>query len=195
LTSQGPAGGENKPSNSGAKSTSAPVKRREPEVQRAAVALPPEGLALAERLPEAFAAHKVEIGAAIDEVVCRVPADHLVDVCRQLKDDPTFGFDYLRLLTVVDYVEQDGEFEVVYHLYSMTHRHKMMVKTRLPERRPSLSSVTGVWRGADWYEREMHDLFGVEFNGHPNLVPLVLPDDFDGFPGRKNYPLNDYEEW
>lgn len=195
MTSQGPSEGENNPSNSGAKSTSAPVKRREPEVQRAAVALPPEGLALAERLPEAFAAHKVEIGAAIDEVVCRVPADHLVDVCRQLKDDPTFGFDYLRLLTVVDYVEQDGEFEVVYHLYSMTHRHKMMVKTRLPERRPSLSSVTGVWRGADWYEREMHDLFGVEFNGHPNLVPLVLPDDFDGFPGRKNYPLNDYEEW
>jgi len=195
LTSQGPSGGENHPSNSGAKSTPAPVKRRGPEVQRAAVALPPEGFALAERLPEALAAHEVEVGAAIDEVVCRGPADHLVDVCRQLKDDPTFGFDYLRLLTVVDYVEQDGEFEVVYHLYSMTHRHKMMVKTRLPERRPSISSVTGVWRGADWYEREMHDLFGVEFNGHPNLVPLVLPDDFDGFPGRKNYPLNDYEEW
>jgi len=195
LTSQGSSCGENNPSNPGAKSTPAPTKRSGPEVPRAAVALPPEGLALAERLPEALANREIEVGAAIDEVVCRVPADHLVDVCRQLKDDPTFGFDYLRLLTVVDYVEQDGEFEVVYHLYSMTHRHKMMVKTRLPERRPSISSVTGVWRGADWYERGMHDLFGVEFNGHPNLVPLVLPDDFEGFPGRKSYPLNDYEEW
>ena len=195
MTSQGSSCGENNPSNPGAKSTPAPTKRSGPEVPRAAVALPPEGLALAERLPEALANREIEVGAAIDEVVCRVPADHLVDVCRQLKDDPTFGFDYLRLLTVVDYVEQDGEFEVVYHLYSMTHHHKMMVKTRLPERRPSISSVTGVWRGADWYEREMHDLFGVEFNGHPNLVPLVLPSDFDGFPGRKSYPLNDYEEW
>lgn len=195
MTSQRPSGGGINPSNSGEKSTSAPVKRREPQVQRAAVALPPEGVMLAKRLPETFATYKIEVGAAIDEVVCRVPADHLVDVCRHLKDDPTFKFDYLRLLTVVDYVEQDGEFEVVYHLYSMTHHHKMMVKTRLPERRPSISSVTGVWRGADWYEREMHDLFGVEFNGHPNLVPLVLPSDFDGFPGRKSYPLNDYEEW
>lgn len=195
MTSQGSSVGGNNPSNSGAKSTSLPVKRSEPQVQRAAVALPPEGLVLAERLPERLATHNVEVGAAIDEVVCRVPADHLVDVCRQLKDDPTFGFDYLRLLTVVDYVDPDGEFEVVYHLYSMKHRHKMMVKIRLPERRPSISSVTGIWRGADWYEREMHDLFGVEFEGHPNLVPLVLPEDFDGFPGRKNYPLNDYEEW
>jgi NADH-quinone oxidoreductase subunit C len=194
LTTQG-SSGANKPSDPGGESTPAPAKRREPEVPQAAVALPPEGVALAERLPEALAAHEIEVGAAIDEVVCRVTADHLVDVCRQLKDDPAFGFDYLRLLTVVDYVEQDGEFEVVYHLYSMTHRHKMMVKARLPERRPSISTVTGVWRGADWYEREMHDLFGVVFDGHPNLVPLVLPDDFDGFPGRKSYPLNDYEEW
>ncbi|HJM53376.1 MAG TPA: NADH-quinone oxidoreductase subunit C, partial [Dehalococcoidia bacterium] len=64
-----------------------------------------------------------------------------------------------------------------------------------PERGASLPSVTGVWRGADWYEREMHDLFGVVFDGHPDLSPLVLPDDFEGFPGRKSYPLNDYGEW
>lgn len=169
--------------------------RREPEIPQAAVALTPEGEALAEALPVMLASHGVEMSAAIDEVVCRVPADHLVDVCRQLKDDPGLAFDYLRLLTVVDYVEQDGEFEIVYHLYSLGRHHKMMLKTRVPERRPTVPSVTGVWRGADWYEREMHDLFGVNFTGHPNLAPLVLPDDFEGFPGRKSYPLNDYDEW
>ena len=169
--------------------------RREPEIPQAAAALTPEGEALAEALPVMLASHGVEMSAAIDEVVCRVPADHLVDVCRQLKDDPGLAFDYLRLLTVVDYVEQDGEFEIVYHLYSLGRHHKMMLKTRVPERRPAVPSVTGVWRGADWYEREMHDLFGVNFTGHPNLAPLVLPDDFEGFPGRKSYPLNDYDEW
>lgn len=173
----------------------APQKRREPEVARAAVALPPEGVALAERLPGAFGSHGIEVDAAIDEVVCIVPADRLIDLCRQLKDDPSFGFTYLRLLTVVDYVEQDGEFELVYHLFSLANHHKMMVKTRIPERRASVPSVTGVWRGANWYEREMHDLFGVDFEGHPDLSPLMLPDDFEGFPGRKSYPLNDYEEW
>jgi len=175
--------------------TPAPAKRREPEVPRAAVALPPEGVALAGRLPMALASHGIEVDAAIDEVVCKVPAGQLVDLCRQLKDDPAFGFEYLRLITVVDYVEQDGEFEVVYHLFSLANHHKMMLKTRIPERRASVPSVTGVWRGADWYEREMHDLFGVVFEGHPNLSPLVLPDGFEGFPGRKSYPLHDYEEW
>lgn len=169
--------------------------RREPEVPQVSVALPPEGVALAEKLPVTLAEHGVEVGAAIDEVVCTVPADRLVDVCRLLKDEPSLGFEYLRLLTVVDYIAQDGEFEVVYHLFSLANHHKMVVKTRIGERRPSVPTVTGVWRGADWYEREMHDLFGVEFAGHPDLSPLVLPEDFEGFPGLKSYPLNDYEEW
>ncbi len=171
------------------------ASRREPEIPQAAVALTPEGEALAEALPRALASHGVEVSAAIDEVVCSVPADHLVDVCRQLKEGAGLSFDYLRLLTVVDYVEQDGEFEIVYHLYSLGRHHKMMLKTRVQERRPAVPSVIGVWRGADWYEREMHDLFGVTFTGRPDLLPLVLPDDFEGFPGRKSYPLNDYDEW
>ncbi|MDP6822554.1 MAG: NADH-quinone oxidoreductase subunit C [Dehalococcoidia bacterium] len=191
----GSSGGATDPSSRGANATPAPAKRREPEAPRAAVALSPEGVALAERLPVAFASHGIEVDAALDEVVCMVPADHLVDLCRQLKDESAFGFEYLRLITVVDYVEQDGEFEVVYHLFSLANHHKMMVKTRIPDRRASVPSVTGVWRGADWYEREMHDLFGVVFEGHPDLSPLVLPDDFEGFPGRKSYPLHDYEEW
>ena len=193
MTTRGTSNGEAEPSGQGGKA--APAKRHEPEVPRAAVALPAEGVVLAERLSETLDSHDIEFGAAIDEVVCTVPADRLIDICQQLKDDPEFGFTYLRLLTVVDYLEQDGEFEVAYHLFSLANHHKMVVKTRIPERGASLPSVTGVWRGADWYEREMHDLFGVVFDGHPDLSPLVLPDDFEGFPGRKSYPLNDYGEW
>ena len=195
MTQTDPPSSENFPPGESDDGAAARAPRHEPETPQAAVALSHEGEALALALPDAFAIYGVDVGAAIDEVVCRVPVDHVVEVCRQLKDEPGFAFDYLRLLTVVDYVEQDGEFEVVYHLYSLGNHHKMMLKARTPEGRPSVPSVTGVWRGADWYEREMHDLFGVDFPGHPNLVPLVLPDDFEGYPGRKSYPLNDYEEW
>jgi NADH-quinone oxidoreductase subunit C len=135
------------------------------------------------------------IGADIDEPTCRVPRESVADVCRVLKTDPRLAFDYLRLLSVVDYVAKDHEFEAVYHLYSLERRHKLVVKARAPESDPWFPSVTGVWRGADWYEREMHDLFGVEFHGHPNLKKLILPDDFQGFPGRKDYPLYDYDEY
>ena len=162
---------------------------------QASISLPPEGVVLAGKLSVALHKYGVDVGSAIDEVVCRVPVAHLIDVCRLLKDESSFGFEYLRLLTVVDYIEQDGEFEIVYHLFSLSNHHKMVVKTRIGEDQPSVSSVTCVWRGANWYEREMHDLFGVDFQGHPNLSPLVLPENFDGFPGLKSYPLNDYEEW
>ena len=71
----------------------------------------------------------------------------------------------------------------------------MMLKTRVSDASPEVPSVTGVWRGAGWYEREMYDLFGVFFQGTPDTRTLILPDDFEGFPGRKNYPINEYDEW
>ncbi len=169
--------------------------RREPEPAVAPDALPPEGEALARLLPERLSDYSPEIGASIDEVVCTVAPGDILPVCRTLKDAPDLSFRYLRLLTVVDYVEQDGELEVVYHLYSLEHHHKMVLKARVPDSRPALSSVTSVWRGADWFEREMHDLFGVEFDGHPDFRTLILPEGFEGLPGRKSYPLHDYDEW
>ena len=70
-----------------------------------------------------------------------------------------------------------------------------MVKTSVSPEDPHLPSLMSVWPGADWYEREGHDLFGVAFDGHPNLAPLILYEGFDGYPGRKSYPINDYQEW
>lgn len=173
----------------------APKGRHAPDAPTVEPALAPSGEALAALLPDVLAPFELEIGADIDEVVCRVAPEHVAEVCAALKSDTRTFMKYLRLITVVDYEENDQEFEVVYHLYSLEHQHKMVLKARVPAADPALPTVTTVWRGADWYEREMHDLFGVVFSGHPNLVTLILPDGFEGYPGRKSYPLHDYDEW
>jgi NADH-quinone oxidoreductase subunit C len=86
--------------------------------------------------------------------------------------------------------------EVVYHLYSYTHKHNVTVKTRLPQEEARVPSVTSVWKGADWHEREAAEMFGIVFEGHPNLVPLLLPEDMtDHHPLRKDNPLAEIEEW
>ena len=170
--------------------------RRERAIPVAPEALDAVGTALKALLGEVFSPERgFEIGAAVDEVTLRVQPEALVSVCEVCKTDPRFDFDYLRCLSVVDYLESTGELEVNYHLYSLAKRHKMVVKTRVAEERPTVPTVIGVWAGANWYERESHDLFGVSFDGHPNLAPLLLYDGFEGFPGRKSFPFHDYDEW
>ena len=170
--------------------------RREPTIPEAPAALDATGEALSATLEQVFEADPgMQIGAAVDEVTFTVSPDRVLDVCNVCRTDPRLDFNYLRCLSVVDYVESTGEFEVNYHLYSLDKRHKMVVKTRVPEDQPSVPTVTGVWAGANWYERESHDLFGVVFEGHPNLIPLLLYEEFEGFPGRKSFPFHDYDEW
>jgi NADH-quinone oxidoreductase subunit C len=170
--------------------------RREPTIPEAPAALDAIGEALSATLEQVFEADSgMQIGAAVDEVTFTVPPDRVIDVCNVCRTDPRLDFDYLRCLSVVDYVESAGVFEVNYHLYSLDKRHKMVVKTRVPEDQPSVPTVTGVWAGANWYERESHDLFGVVFEGHPELIPLLLYEEFEGFPGRRSFPFHDYDEW
>lgn len=170
--------------------------RRAPSIPKAPVALDAAGEALSQLVQEVFGSETdAEVGTAVDEVTLTVRPERVASVCSVCKSDPRLDFDYLRCLSVVDYVEASGELEVNYHLYSYSLRHKMVVKARLPEDRPVVPTVTGIWRGADWHEREGHDLFGVRFEGHPNLVPLLLYEGFEGFPGRKSFPFHEYEEW
>ena len=170
--------------------------RREPVIPVAPPALDATGEALSSLVSEIFAeAFGARIGAAVDEVTLTVPVSRIAEVCAVCKRDPRLDFDYLRCLCVVDYAATDGELEINYHLYSLTRRHKLVVKTRVPEDAPSAPSVSGVWRGANWYERESHDLFGVRFEGHPSLDPLLLYEGFEGFPGRKSFPFHEYDEW
>ena len=157
-----------------------------------AVALDERGEALRDVVPDILRNFTVEMSVAIDEVVVTVQPQDVPAVCRLLKDDPSLDLNYLRCLSVVDYEER---LEVVYHLFSLDKRHKLVVKTSVSPDEARVPSVVGVWRAADWFEREGHDLFGVVFEGHPGLAPLLLYEGFEGYPGRKSFPYHDYDEW
>jgi len=92
-------------------------------------------------------------------------------------------------VTAVDRYPAEPRFEIVYHLHSIESNERLRLKCRLPGADPAIDSVTGVWRGANWYEREVFDLFGVRFLNHPDLRRILLPDDWEGHPLRKDYPI------
>ncbi|MBF8268067.1 MAG: NADH-ubiquinone oxidoreductase chain [Dehalococcoidia bacterium] len=167
-------------------------RRRGHGVPQAAVALDDKGRALEAMLPEILKEFQPDMGAAVDLVVVTVKPRDVASVCRVAKESPQLAFDFLLCLSVVDYGER---LQVVYHLYSTTRKHKMVVKADVLTEEARVPSVTPVWPGADWFEREGHDLYGVVFEGHPNMSPLLLYEGFEGFPGRRSYPFNEYTEW
>ncbi len=107
-----------------------------------------------------------------------------------LIDDPDLQFDFLMCLSGVDYTK--GTLGVVYHLFSMTKRHKITIKVDVPAEEPEVPSVTSVWAAANWHEREAYDLFGIRFTGHPDLRRILLPEDWDGYPLRKDYKVPEF---
>lgn len=115
----------------------------------------------------------------------------IADLCRYLKDSEKF----IRLssVTAVDWYPEEPRFEVVYHLHSLERNTRLRVKCRLGGSDPAIDSVTAVWRGANWYEREVYDMFGIQFRGHPNLVRILMPTDWEGHPLRKDYPVHGYK--
>ncbi|MGB9735170.1 MAG: NADH-quinone oxidoreductase subunit C [bacterium] len=115
-----------------------------------------------------------------------VEADAIVDICSFLKKEDDLDFKSLLCLSGVDLKEQ-GKMAVVYHLYSMRHKHKIAIKVEVDRNNPHLPTVEGVWRGANWYEREAYDLFGIIFDGHSDLRRILMPDDWEGYPMRKDY--------
>ena len=119
-----------------------------------------------------------------------VPPKDLMAVCRCLKDTDRFHLDYLANLTAVDYPPE--RIEVVYHLYSMTHKHgPVTLRVKLDRAKTAVDSVTPIWRGAEFQEREVYDLFGVTFTGHPDLRRILMWEGFEGYPMRKDYVPED----
>ena len=137
----------------------------------------------------------VEAGSLI------VAPKDLAAVCRCLKEHERFSLDYLSNLTAIDYPTDPapggggaGRIDVVYHLYSMAKKHgPLTVKTQLPRAHPVVASVTPIWRGAEFQEREVYDLFGVTFEGHPDLRRLLMWEGFEGHPMRKDYVVEDQD--
>lgn len=117
-----------------------------------------------------------------------VPPDRLVEVATFLRDQPECRFDYLSDLTAVDWLGRDVRFDVVLCLYSTALRQRLRVKVRAADGAP-VPSVAGVWPAADWLEREVFDMFGITFAGHPDLRRILMPLDWQGHPQRKDYPL------
>jgi NADH-quinone oxidoreductase subunit C len=135
-----------------------------------------------------------DVKDALGEVTVTLPGEHIADVCSSLKSN--HGFDMLADLCGCDRgVEDDPRFEVNYHLFSTKHYLRLRLKVLLSEENARVPTVTGLWKTADWHERETYDLFGVTFEGHPDLRRILLPSDFDGHALRKDYPLRGYEPY
>ncbi|MBX3434930.1 MAG: NADH-quinone oxidoreductase subunit C [Pirellulales bacterium] len=164
------------------------------------------GQAFVDQLKQKFGA--TIVGANFDNVDpwIEVSVEGIVEVCRYLRDEPSLAFDYLSNLTAVDYLHTDpkkaakAEFEphmeLVYHLFSMQHKHSLVLKVMLPRWRddvpgqlPEAPSVASIWSTADWHEREVFDLLGVFFTDHPNLRRILCPEDWVGYPLRKDYEM------
>jgi NADH-quinone oxidoreductase subunit C len=147
-----------------------------------------------ERLKEANPAWVADLKDTYGEVTVTVPRELIADACRFLKTEN--GFDMLADLNGADRgPEEDPRFEVVYHLFSTKHFNRLRLKVLLSEDDPNVLTVTTVWKTANWHERETFDMFGVIFDGHPDLRRILLPSDFDGHALRKDYPLRGYEPY
>ncbi|MBC8258317.1 MAG: NADH-quinone oxidoreductase subunit C [SAR324 cluster bacterium] len=143
---------------------------------------------LQQEFPQAVTGFHVHRG---DETVT-IEKAVLEPVCRFLRDDSRCTFEIMMDLTAVDYLEQSKEtrFEVVYHFKSLTHGHRLRLKVRLAEDECEIASIHHLWKAVDWYERECFDMFGINFVGHPNLKRILMYDEFDGHPLRKDYPID-----
>ncbi len=131
----------------------------------------------------------VEADTERSEVSVRVAAHRIVDVARFLHDSPEATFDHLTDICSADYPDDPERFEVIYHLHSLPHRRRIRLKARVTEENPSIPSVTGIWKGAEFLEREVYDLMGIRFSGHPDLRRILMPEDYDeGYPLRKDFP-------
>ena len=149
-----------------------------------------EPLEIAERIREVFPEEVLAVSEFRGQVSVTLRKTRIRDVSRYLHDDPELYFDYLIDVCGVDYLgKKEKRFEVVYHLYSIKHRRMIRLKAEVGEEDLTIDSVTSVWIGANWHERETFDLYGINFSGHPDLRRILMPEDWEGHPLRKDYPL------
>jgi NADH-quinone oxidoreductase subunit C len=164
-----------------------PAEGAAAEAEEAPAPAPPHPVlsALQARFPDAC---RPEGEDTAGNPIVRVGADDLIEVLSWLRDDDSTRFDFLSDQTVIDWTERQPRFDVVYHLYSIARNHFLTVKTGCADGE-GVPTVCDIWPTANWHEREAYDLYGVEFLGHPELERIFLPEDWEGFPLRKDYPL------
>ncbi|MBI4429341.1 MAG: NADH-quinone oxidoreductase subunit C [Ignavibacteriales bacterium] len=146
-------------------------------------------LTVVERLKSRFPAVPLETTEFRDELTVVVPKENIVEVCKFLKDDPDLEFDLLADLCGFDQYTPSQRFGVVYNLLSLKKKHRIRLKTFTDEENAKVPTVSSVWSTANWHERETYDMFGIVFEGHPDLRRMYMPDEFEHHPLRKDFPL------
>lgn len=140
------------------------------------------------KLKEKFPQSVLDTSEFRGELTIVVKREDVVSVCTYLRDDAELSFDFLSDLTGVDRLGRKPRFDVICHLYSLEKNHRVRLKVGVDEDE-SVPSVTPVWTNANWFEREVFDLFGIRFDNHPDLRRILMPDDWEGYPLRKDFPL------
>jgi NADH-quinone oxidoreductase subunit C len=139
---------------------------------------------LIEALPDAV----LETHAHVGDATACIDPERVVEVARLLRDDSALEFEMLTDVTAVDYLGQEPRFEMVYHFYSVAANRRLRIKARVPEEPAEIDSLVDVYASANWMEREVWDLYGIRFKGHPDLRRILLYEEFEGHPLRKDYP-------
>jgi len=166
---------------------------------------PLEGNQVIAKLKAAFPDSVIEVKEFRGDITVTIKKEDLLSIMQFLRDDEELRFKYLASISGVDYLKMEGmenRFAILYHLYSFKSNRRLAIKTFILENSPEIDSVYSLWKTADWQEREIYDLFGITFKGHPGLKRVFLPEDYEGHPLRKDYPLEgrgersrfDYEE-
>lgn len=150
-----------------------------------------------EKVQEKFGSDIVETHAFRGDETAVIRPASLLKIAKFLKETPELDFNYLMDLSAVDYlffaggrIQKEFRFEVVCHFYSIKHNHRLRLKVQVDEKDPEVESLTALWPSANWYEREVWDMFGIRFKGHPNLKRILMYEEFKGHALRKDYPFD-----
>jgi len=143
-----------------------------------------------EKAQEKFASSIVEITDFRGDLSIEIKPDHLLEFCKFVKEDPELDFAMCVDVTAIDWAKRKNRFTTVYHIYSLTKNFNLRIKSTIEDaKNPEIDSVTSVWRSADWYERETWDMYGIKFKNHPDLRRMYMPETFEYFPLRKDFPV------
>ncbi len=150
-----------------------------------------------QRVQERFSPEVIDTHAFRGDETIIIRPGALRAVAQFLKETPELDFNFLMDLTAVDYlnfgggkIKKEPRFEVVYHFYSLKHNQRLRLKVPVEEKNPEIDTLTDLWPSANWYEREVWDMFGIRFRGHPNLKRILMYEEFQGHALRKDYPFN-----
>ena len=154
-------------------------------------------MTLLQRVQEKFPQEVIDTHAFRGDETVIIRSSALRAVAQFLKETPELDFNFLMDATAVDYlnfgdgkIKKEPRFEVVYHFYSLKHNQRLRLKVPVDQKNPEIDTLSHLWPSANWYEREVWDMFGIRFRGHPNLKRILMYDEFQGHPLRKDYPFN-----